>query len=344
MSTPTGPLPQDNFAAVTSEPGTTAVALSADNPPWFVPGAVGFWVLSVLLILFMPLFFLIPYANRQGISLQALPEFALTDKTAIFLQVVSTIPAHLLTLGLAWLLVTRVGKFSFRASLGWVRDQRFNFWRSAAVAVGLYLVGISIIYLFGGPETQLDKLLNSSRLTALTVAFMATATAPLVEEVVYRGVLYSALQRAIGSVWAGALVLSLFALVHVRSTGRTSESHRHPHLSAVLTVIRARTGKLLPCFIIHLVFTAFNRCSSWWSRISSSSFPNRCVGLSQPRRSLRCSAYRSNKYALRSSCGRRRHRRVDDRGAAGRARHERVPVGARIGGGRVRRGLRAFRP
>ncbi|MBA3240716.1 MAG: CPBP family intramembrane metalloprotease, partial [Acidobacteria bacterium] len=172
-----------------------------------------------------------------------------------FLQVVSTMPAHLVTLGLAWLLVTRGGKFSFRASLGWVRDQRFNFWRSAAVAIGLYLGGISIIFLIGGPETQLDKLLNSSRLTALTVAFMATATAPLVEEVVYRGVLYSALQRAIGSVWAGALVLSLFALVHV--------PQYWPNfgiliviliLSAVLTVIRARTGKLLPCFIIHLVF------------------------------------------------------------------------------------------
>lgn len=261
MSTPTGSLPKDSFANLNPEPGATPAPappvrpLGPDNPPWFVPGAVGFWLLSVLLIFIMPLAFLIPYLVSQRVSLEAVPEFALSDKTAIFLQVVSTIPAHLLTLGAAWLLVTRAGKFSFRDSLGWAWDERFNFWRSAGIAVGLYLAGVSVILLLDGPETQLDKLLQSSRLTAVTVAFMATATAPLVEEVIYRGVLYSALQRAIGPGWAVAFVLSLFALVHV--------PQYWPNfgilivilvLSAVLTLVRARTGKLLPCFIIHLVF------------------------------------------------------------------------------------------
>lgn len=255
MSTPTGSLPQDSLASVAEEPGVPAPVLGPDNPPWFVPGAVGFWVLSVLLIGIMPLFFVVPYVVRRGVSMEALPEFLIADKTAIFLQVVSTIPAHLVTLGVAWLLVTRGGKLPFRASLGWVWDERFNFWRSAAVAVGLYAVGLAVIFLFGGPETQLDKLLQSSRLTAVTVAFMATATAPLVEEVIYRGVLYSALQRAIGPAWAVAVVLTLFALVHV--------PQYWPNygilavillLSAALTLVRAHTGKLLPCFIIHLVF------------------------------------------------------------------------------------------
>jgi membrane protease YdiL (CAAX protease family) len=265
VSTPTGQLPQDNYddapdnfaaaAGPTVPAAPAAPALGPDNPPWFVPGAVGFWVLSVALIVVMPLVFVVPYILRRGVSMEALPEFVVNDKTAIFLQIVSTIPAHLLTLGAAWLLVTRVGKHPFRASLGWVRDERLNFLLSAVLAVVLYVVGVIIVYLFDGPETQLDKFLQSSRLTALTVAFMATATAPLVEEVIYRGVLYSALQRAIGSGWAVALVLSLFALIHV--------PQYWPNfgilivilmLSAVLTLVRARTGKLLPCFIIHLVF------------------------------------------------------------------------------------------
>jgi uncharacterized protein len=263
VSTPTGQLPQDNFAAhadAAPEPLAAAApahapALSPDNPPWFVPGAVGFWVLSVALIIIMPLVFVAPYILRRGVGMEALPEFLVTDKTVIFLQIVSTIPAHLLTLGAAWLLVTRAGKHPFRDSLGWAWDERFNFWTSTALAVGLFVVGIGIVYLFDGPETPLDKLLQSSRLTAVTVAFMATATAPLVEEVIYRGVLYSALQRAIGPGWAVAVVLSLFALIHV--------PQYWPNfgilivilmLSAVLTLVRARTGKLLPCFIIHLVF------------------------------------------------------------------------------------------
>ncbi len=261
MSIPTESLPKDSFANLNLDaqglPVATppAPALGPDNPPWHVPAAVGFWMLSVALIIIMPLVFVVPYILSRGVRMEDLPEFLLSDKTAIFLQIVSTIPAHLLTLGVAWLLVTRVGKHPFLRSLGWVWDKRFNFWLSAAVAVGMYVIGIILIYLFDGPETQLDKLLQSSRLTAVTVAFMATATAPLVEEVIYRGVLYSALQRAIGSAGAIVLVVGLFALVHV--------PQYWPNfgilivilmLSAVLTIVRARTGKLLPCFIIHLVF------------------------------------------------------------------------------------------
>jgi membrane protease YdiL (CAAX protease family) len=109
--------------------------------------------------------------------------------------------------------------------------------------------------LFKGPETQLDKILNSSRMTALATAFMATATAPLVEEVVYRGVLYSALHRAIGAAGAVLIVLSLFALVHVpQYWPNFGVIFTICLLSASLTVIRAYTGKLLPCFIIHLIF------------------------------------------------------------------------------------------
>jgi membrane protease YdiL (CAAX protease family) len=44
---------------------------------------------------------------------------------------------------------------------------------------------------------------------------MATFTAPIVEEVIYRGILYSAFQRARGSGVAIAAVTLLFALVHV---------------------------------------------------------------------------------------------------------------------------------
>ena len=261
MSTPTESLPKDSFANVSdgqgapAEPTAAPAAPDPDNPPWSAPGAVGFWVLSIFLIFLMPTIFVVPYIIGQRVSLEALPEFAVNDKTAVFLQIVSTIPAHLLTLGAAWLLVTRVGKFPFRAALGWVWDERFNFWKSAGLAVGLYVVGVTLIFLLDGPETPLDKILQSSRLTAVTVAFMATATAPLVEEVTYRGVLYSALRRAVGARWAVAVVLTLFALVHVpQYWPNFGVLIAILMLSAVLTLVRARTGKLLPCFIIHLVF------------------------------------------------------------------------------------------
>src|SRR3712207_8047858 len=50
---------------------------------------------SVLLIFVMPAIFLLPYVRSRGVAVEQLAEFAVTDPTAIFLQVLSFIPAHL---------------------------------------------------------------------------------------------------------------------------------------------------------------------------------------------------------------------------------------------------------
>ncbi|MCA1593424.1 MAG: CPBP family intramembrane metalloprotease [Acidobacteria bacterium] len=254
MSTPLEPLPSPSyadFATTTTEPQT----IDADNPPWSVLGAAAIWVFSVALIIATPLIFLAPYLQQKHIGLDTLPEFVTTDKTAIFLQIISIIPAHLLTLAAAWAMVTRFGKHPFLGTLGWQWDRGFTFWRCTALAVGLLGVGLVLIHFFGGAETQLEKIINSSRATAFTTAFLATATAPLVEEIVYRGLLYSALRRAIGAAWSVVIVLSLFALIHVpQYWPNIGVIATIGILSLVLTVVRAYTRKLLPCFIIHLIF------------------------------------------------------------------------------------------
>src|SRR3712207_6519311 len=204
---------------------------------------------SVLLIFVMPAIFLLPYVRTRGVPVEQLAEFAVTDPTAIFLQVLSFIPAHLVTLALAWALVTRLGRRPFFRTLGWTWHPLFGAGLSVLIAVGLFVLSFVIIYLVGGPETQLDKIINSSRATAFLMALMATATAPLVEEIVYRGLLYSGIRRAAGAGAAVALVFLLFALVHV--------PQYWPNfgiiaaiclLSLSLTLVRAKTRSLLPCF------------------------------------------------------------------------------------------------
>jgi len=203
--------------------------------------------------------FLVPYAMRRNIPFtpEALTEFATKDPTAIFVEIVSILPAHIFTLGLAWLIVTRAGKYPFLRTLGWEWDARFTFWRCAGLAVALLFAGLGIIWLTGNPENALDRLIESSRAAALATAFAATFTAPLVEEIVFRGLLYSALKRLAGTVWAVAIVLLLFAVIHVPqywpSLGVIATILI---LSFTLTMIRARTGKLLPCFVVHLIFNA----------------------------------------------------------------------------------------
>ena len=106
-----------------------------------------------------------------------------------------------------------------------------------------------------GPRTDLDRILESSRATAVTLAIIAVVTAPLVEELIYRGLLYSAFEKVAGQWAAIVIVASMFAGLHVvqywPNLGAISSITL---LSAVLTLTRARTGRLLPCFVIHLVF------------------------------------------------------------------------------------------
>ena len=257
MGTPEVPFPDSSLRDLTppTPDAREAQQPGPDNPPWGVLAAVGVWIMSFVFMLITQMAMLVGYLLYRGIKLAAVVEVVNKDPVAIFVAVLSIIPAHALTLGLAWMLVTGVGKRPFLRTLGWDWGRDFTFWRSAGLAVGLLLLGIGIIKLAGNPPTELDRLIESSRATALATAFLATVTAPFVEEVVYRGVLYPALQRAAGKVWAVAIVGLIFTGIHVLqylpSYGVIATIFL---LSFVLTLIRAHTGRLLPCVVIHLVF------------------------------------------------------------------------------------------
>lgn len=250
------PLSQDSSESLTPAPAAQRV-INPDDPSWGIPGAVGVCLLSFVLMALVQAAFLLAYAVRRGVPLtpQGFTEFATKDLSAIVVEIVSIIPAHLLTLGLAWMLVTRFGKYPFFQSLGWEPDARLTFWRCAGLSVALLVAGWGIVQLTGNPETALDRLIASSRGAALATAFAATFTAPLVEEIIFRGLLYSALTRLIGTVGAVAAVFLIFAAIHVpQYWPNFGVIGTILLLSFVLTAIRARTGKLLPCFLIHLFF------------------------------------------------------------------------------------------
>ncbi|HYH84074.1 MAG TPA: type II CAAX endopeptidase family protein [Pyrinomonadaceae bacterium] len=256
MDTPQTPIPQHSYANFAPAPSASGV-VDPDNPPWGLFGALGLLIVSFLLMVAAQVTFLLPYAVRRGIPFtpEAIAQFATKDPNALFVQVVAILPAHVLTLGLAWLIVTRGGKHPFLRTLGWEWGAGLTFWRCAGLAVLLLLVGMGIIWLTGKPDNALERLLESSRSAALATAFAATFTAPLVEEIMFRGLLYSALRRLVGTALAVAVVMLIFAAIHVPqywpSYGVIATILL---LSFVLTAIRARTGSLLPCFIIHLIF------------------------------------------------------------------------------------------
>ncbi len=257
MSTPIEPLPGENYASAFAAEPITTTSIDPNNPPWGIGTALLVWLASVAMLVVMQALVIIPYALlRYGpAEVENITKSIPTDPNFVFLSIAAIIPAHLLTLAVVWALVTSFGKRPFWQTLGWSWGQNMGFWTSAGVAVALLLVGIVLTKLLGGGETQLDQMIASSPAARFAIAFLAIATAPLVEELIYRGVLYPPLQRAIGMLWAIIFVSTLFTLVHV-----AQYSNNFGVIAAVgllgfsVTYVRARTGRLLPCFVIHLVF------------------------------------------------------------------------------------------
>lgn len=245
----------DNFQPVE----IPVVHPTPNNPPWNGIVALAVWIASILAIVIVPSLFLLPYVISQRSvpgGNQAIGELLKSDPTAIILQIIAIVPAHLLTLALAWVIVTKLNQFSFRETLGW-ESGGMKWQHYLGILVFFFAVAMIVGNYFPEQENELTRILSSSRWAVYLVAFMAIVTAPIVEEVIYRGILYSAFQRTLGMGVAVAAVTLMFALVHVPQYYPSySTISLLLLLSLILTMIRARTGNLLPCIVLHTVFNA----------------------------------------------------------------------------------------
>jgi membrane protease YdiL (CAAX protease family) len=232
-------------------------APTPDDPPWNVLTAFAVWIVSVLFILIIPAIFLLPYLlslNPPITDSEQIREFATTDPTSIFIQIAAIIPAHILTLVLTWLVVTRRRTFSFRKTLGW-KSGEVKIWHYILILAVFFCIAAIVGHYYPEQENDLLRILRSSRNAVYIVAFMATFTAPIVEEVVYRGVLFSAFQRTLGVPVAFLVVTFLFAIVHVPQYYPSySTIFLLVILSVTLTFLRVWSKNLLPCIILHTMF------------------------------------------------------------------------------------------
>jgi membrane protease YdiL (CAAX protease family) len=239
--------------------------IDPDNPPWAVNRSWGFvkaimvWIASVLCLLIVPLVLVIPYAVYRYMSGPLRPEEMMVDKMFLFLSILGVIPAHLLTFFIVWAVVSEWGRYPFWRTVGFSWPPKSSPWAtigfSTGIAVALLVIGGAVTNWFGGEKTQLDQLINSSYQARLATAFLAFATGPIIEELVYRGVVYPAFERVVGVAGAVGLVSIMFAGVHVyQYKNNLAVIGVITVLSVALTLVRAYTHRLLPSFIIHLIF------------------------------------------------------------------------------------------
>lgn len=236
---------------------TESPKFSPNNPPWNSGIALLMWLASILLMLVIPTIGIIIYIATKGVNLtnpNKLAESIQSDPNAILVNIICVIPAHLLTLLLAWLVVTHFRKHSFREMLGW-QWGGFNVLYLFGITIAFFAFAALLSTIVPEQDNELLKILRSSRTVVYFVAFMATFTAPIVEEVIYRGVMYSAFQRSFGIPIAVFLVTFLFAIVHVpQYYPSISTIFMICLLSLVLTLIRVKSDNLLPCIVLHTIF------------------------------------------------------------------------------------------
>lgn len=237
----------------------TLYSPSADNPPWNIGAALLVWLISVVLIVILPQIFLLYYANTRNlriISSEAALDLMKNDPMAMVLSLIAILPAHIITLSVSWAVATELGKYPFKEALG-LRLGKIKLSQILLIVIFFNVFATTMLYLFPEPENEFIKVLRSSPKALYITAVLAVSTAPIVEEIVYRGILYAAFQKKFGVLVSITLVSTLFTLVHV--------PQYYPSiltiimiflLSFMLTVIRAYSGALLPCIIIHFIHNA----------------------------------------------------------------------------------------
>jgi CAAX protease family protein len=186
----------------------------------------------------------------------SMPEIQITQASVIF-SLSITLAMQLTGLVAAWMFVTRMGRRPFWRSLGWGWIPQFKLVH--AIGLALLMIGLAVAaeHTLPHKETDLEKFLKMGASVRIMVAALAVVTAPLIEEIVYRGVIYSTVEGLMGKVAAVTFVTMLFALVHApQYWGSAAALTSILSLSFVLTLLRAWTGKLLPCFATHLVYNS----------------------------------------------------------------------------------------
>jgi membrane protease YdiL (CAAX protease family) len=262
--------------AVSSEPFSLAptvqdAPLDPDHPRWGPFAGIAVWLSSVLAIIVIPVVAVFIWYFVQSARGKPMPNIVARDEmlewlkspTLLLVQVLSTIVAHLLTIAVCWAVVTRFGKRPFWSSLGWNWAGRSVwYWLavSAAVIIGIFVISLQVLsrVLPQSDANSFSELLKSSQSVRVAIAVLATFTAPLVEETVYRGILFSSLRRYLGLVATVLTVTVMFTGVHVlQYWGAWVSVAGLTLLSFSLTVVRARTKSILPCVLIHTLNNGF---------------------------------------------------------------------------------------
>ncbi len=161
----------------------------------------------------------------------------------------------------SWLPVLALLALAARAT----SDQPLVPWRGAGryrialvVAVAVFVTGASLVLsiLAGDASTPLEDAIRGP-LDLWAVVVFALVVAPVVEEIFFRGYLYTAVENTLGGWLAVLLIGLLFGLFHgLQYAGVPAALAAVTLMGLGTTWVRRYTGAVLPCILLHVAYNA----------------------------------------------------------------------------------------
>lgn len=151
----------------------------------------------------------------------------------------------------------RGGPAGWRALVGWrpwSARRAWWVWGLAVLMVG-YSLGATTALVYFFPKFDAAIKLPDGRIWAALFLLLASVLAPIGEEILFRGWIYTSLRASFGVVAAMLVVSVLFALAHWEKT--------HLYALAVFPVglglayIRERTGTIKASIVVHGLYNGF---------------------------------------------------------------------------------------
>jgi membrane protease YdiL (CAAX protease family) len=196
---------------------------------------------------------------------------------------------------LSYILLTIVLKYNapFFPSIRW-KEGPCKRWRNfLALGMGMAIVVLIVSSLYPPAEPPPVERLLQHPITITLYATLGVLVAPFVEEILFRGFIYPVLERRFTQWWGltggiessffakiswgktGAIVLTglLFALLHVSQLwGSWAGTLLIFGVGLTLSAVRAFSGSVLPCFIIHLSYNS-TICLLFFAGVLAKGFP-----------------------------------------------------------------------
>lgn len=183
------------------------------------------------------------------------------DPQAIGVKLTTWLPVSDISAALvAWLIVWCIARA--RGGISLWRNLALDKFPTPWVVLSLGAVvlawGLSYATTLIWPPPEIESFVVRLRNTGVWgwvwVGFSAVLLAPFLEEVLFRGLLFSALRKNLREMWAMGITSLLFLLLHL-------EQYSYPPglvllllLAFALTWLRARSGSLWPAVLLHMGF------------------------------------------------------------------------------------------